>query len=291
MDLRVDGWVDAQGIRFAYRRLADGDGAVLVCLHGFPDSPGTFAPLAAHLAPLGLRVVAPWLRGYGPTGGGPPRSLAQLGRDALALAEALAGDRPCVLVGHDWGVVASCVAGTLAPARLRALVLLGLPHPAQFLRLALASPEQLQRSWYIWFFQLPGLAEGVLRQRDFALVDWLWSRWSPGFRCPEDHRREIRETLRVGGVEGPLGYYRAIFAGEGDGDDGALYGPVGVPTLALMGADDGCVGAELLAGQEAFWSAPCHSEVLPGCGHFLHLERPAEVAGRIRSFLASLGLG
>lgn len=58
-----------------------------------------------------------------------------------------------------------------------------------------------------------------------------------------------------------------------------------VPTLTLMGADDGCVGADLLDGQEAFWSAPVEQEVLEGCGHFLHLERPKEVAERVVGFL------
>lgn len=289
MDFDVDGHVEANGLRFAYR--SQGDGPLVLCLHGFPDSPGTFRFLAGALADAGFRAVAPWMRGYGPTAGGSPSGLPELGRDAVALGEALAPGERFFVVGEDWGAGAAAVAGVLAPERIAGLVTLAMPHPAHFLAGLMTDLGQLRRSWYIWFFQRPGLPESLLTANDFALVDRLWAEWAPGYERGDDHRAEINAGLSVD-PSAVIGYYRSVFAESAgaDPDAGAVFGPIGVPTLSLMGAGDGCIGAHLLAGQEAYWSAPVRNEVLEGCGHFPHLERPEAVAERIVGFLQHAGL-
>ena len=79
--------VRANGIEFECLRWGDGDRLAL-CLHGFPDDPGTMGPLAERLVDAGFTVVAPYMRGYGPTGPAPDGrySPGALGNDALALA-------------------------------------------------------------------------------------------------------------------------------------------------------------------------------------------------------------
>src|SRR5918998_3449600 len=59
--------IDANGLRFGY--LAAGDrGPLALCLHGFPDSAWTWRHLLPALADAGFRAVAPFLRGYAPSG-------------------------------------------------------------------------------------------------------------------------------------------------------------------------------------------------------------------------------
>lgn len=282
--MRVDGTVHVEGLDFAYQEW--GNGPTILLLHGFPDSPGTFAALGERLAAAGYRAVAPWLRGYGPTGGGAPSSMGQLGRDVVGLARAFQPDAPIPVVAHDWGAAAVCIAATMQPDAFTRIVTMGLPHPAHFLTRAFADPEQLRRSWYMWFFQLPELPESSAEAEDYALIDKLWRDWSPGLPVAP-HHAEIIETFESGGLDGPIGYYRAIFAESAgdDPDDAALYGPVGTPTLSLMGADDGCISASLLEGQEQYWDAPVTSDVVDGCGHFLHIERSDEIADRVLEFL------
>lgn len=284
--MRIDGTVEVEGLSFAYQEW--GSGPTVLCLHGFPDSPGSYAGVGERLAAAGYRAVAPWLRGYGPTGGGAPGSMGQLGRDVVGLARAFEPDRPIPVVAHDWGAVAACIAATLQPDAFTRLVTLGLPHPAHFLARAFGDPAQLKRSWYMWFFQLPELPESAFVGEDYAMLDTLWRDWSPGLAAAP-HRAELVETFDVGGMDGPIGYYRAIFAESSgdDPDDAAMYGPVGTPTLSMMGADDGCIHPDLLQGQEEYWKAPVAAEVIPGCGHFLHIERPDEVAARVVGFLQS----
>lgn len=281
--MRVDGTISAEGLEFAYREW--GEGRPVLLLHGFPDSPGSWEGVAERLAAAGYRAVAPWLRGYGPTGGGALTSMGQLGRDVVGMAKAL-GDGPIPLITHDWGAAAGCIAATMRPDAFSHLVTMGLPHPAYFLARTFADPEQLRRSWYMWFFQFPELPESALEAEDYAMVDKLWRDWSPGL-AENPNRAELIETFTTGGLEGPLSYYRTVFsdADSSDPDDGALYGPVATPTLSLMGADDGCITASYLEGQEQYWEAPLTSQAVPDCGHFLQVERPDEIARRILEFI------
>src|SRR5947208_16952670 len=98
-----EGRIRANGIEFGY--LHAGDGPLALCLHGFPDSAWTWRHLLPTLADAGYRAVAPWLRGYAPTGLD-PKGRYQNGAsvlDAIGLHDALGGDGDAVLIGHDWG--------------------------------------------------------------------------------------------------------------------------------------------------------------------------------------------
>ena len=57
--------VRANGIDFAY--LEQGEGPLVLLLHGFPDNARTWSHQMPRLAAAGFRVVAPFLRGYPPT--------------------------------------------------------------------------------------------------------------------------------------------------------------------------------------------------------------------------------
>jgi pimeloyl-ACP methyl ester carboxylesterase len=94
----------------------EGEGPDVVLLHGFPDTPHSFAQLQSALVDAGWRVTVPWLRGYHPDSivAGRPYDAETLGRDALALLDAIGAPR-AVVVGHDWGALIAYVAATLAP--------------------------------------------------------------------------------------------------------------------------------------------------------------------------------
>ena len=110
--------IRANGVHFAY--LDAGQGPLVLCLHGFPDTAWSFVPLLERLAAAGYRAVAPFMRGYPPSGPAPDGDyrVITLGRDALALIEVLGAQR-AVLVGHDWGAAATYIAAALAPERVR----------------------------------------------------------------------------------------------------------------------------------------------------------------------------
>ena len=61
--------------------------------------------------------------------------------------------------------------------------------------------------------------------------------------------------------------------------------PIEVPAMVLHGANDGCMGVELVTGMEAFFPRGLRVEVVPGAGHFLHQEDPERVNGLVVDFL------
>ena len=299
----------AQPVEFAYLEDGPPDGPLALCLHGFPDHAPTWTSLLGDLAAAGFHAVAPWMRGYAPTAV-PGDGLYQTGAlalDALALADALSpapadnaaggvGGQGAVLVGHDWGAMAAYAAVVHRPGRFRRLVTMSVPHRAALGARFFTNPAQLKRSWYMFFFQLP-LAGMAVSFNDYALIDKLWRDWSPGFEAPPGHLQGIKETLASpGSLDAALDFYRHLWTTTRHDPrradaEAAASGWVPVPSLYLHGADDGCIGPELVVADELkpLFPAGLDVDVLAGVGHFLHLEDPARVNRRIVGFLTAEG--
>src|SRR3954452_888456 len=244
--------VDLNGIEFAYLACGD-DGPLAICLHGFPDSAWTWRHLLPELAAAGFRAVAPWLRGYAPTG------LDDHGRyqngasvtDVTALHDALGGDGDAVLIGHDWGARIATGAAVVAPNRFAKLVTSAVP-PAGAVAQGFLTYRQLHRSWYMFFFQSP-LADMVVAMNDLDFIDRLWADWSPGYDGSAEDVPHVKDCLRKPeNLTAALGYYRAMFAGGDDPESAAASQPTPQPTLYLHGGTDGCVGVEFAENAESF---------------------------------------
>lgn len=277
----MDAEYEARGLTFGCRTWGDGDETVLA-LHGFPDEPGTFESLADRLTAAGYRVVAPAMRGYRPTDPAPggDYSARALGRDAVALGRAVDAD---LLVGHDWGAVAAYAAAREFPDAFDRVAAMAVPPRLD--ALMLEHPRQVARSWYVWTFQVPG-TEHLLAARDFALVDLLWDRWSPGWDYPEERLAATKEALggRTGEV---LAYYRQFVRGSvarlRNGLP-AVEPTIETPTLVLAGAEDGCIGPDVFADAGEAFAGPHRIARVRDAGHFMHCERPDIVADEVLAF-------
>ena len=284
------GTVRARGLTFS--TLEEGEGPLVLCLHGFPDHLRSFRHQLPVLAAAGYRAVAPAMRGYAPTGPAPDGHYqsAALAEDVVALIEALGYDDAAV-IGHDWGALAAYGAALAAPHRIRKLVTAAIPYGPQITTAFMTSYDQQRRSWYMFFFQTP-FADVALAHDDFAFIERLWRDWSPGWRYPAEEMAALKETFRQPGVaQAALGYYRALLNPALQAPELAtlqgrmLLQPIAVPTLMLHGADDGCVGAELVQGMDAFFPRGLRVEIVPGTGHFVHQEDPARVNALVLDFL------
>ena len=287
----TEGQVEANGLTFGY--LTAGEGPLALCLHGFPDSAWGWRHLLPELADAGFRAVAPFLRGYAPTEI-PADGLYQSGAiasDAIALHEALGGDGDAVLIGHDWGALATYGAAAHAPERWKRVVVAAVPPPATVAN-AFFSYDQLQRSWYMFFFQ-SALADMAVPMNDLAFIDRLWADWSPGYADASEDLANVKNCLRdPANLTAALGYYRATLGAgarspEYDAVEAAGSAPLTQPTLYLHGATDGCMGAELID-DTVLASLPhpdSQVEIVADAGHFLQLEQPKTVNHLITTFL------
>lgn len=284
------GVVDANGLRFHY--LAQGEGPLALLLHGFPDTAMTWRHLMPRLAARGFRAVAPHMRGYAPSGVPDMTGLdgmglfLALGADANGLHQALGGDARAVLIGHDWGAVATYSAALQAPELWRRCVTLAVP-PLQLLAARHSRYEQLKRSFYMWFFQMAA-ADEVVRADDFDFIRALWADWSPGYDASADLAHLRRSLADPANSRAALAYYRAFFDPTGFSFNyGAAVGPIPQPLLYLHGENDGCIVLERgdVAAAGAGGAPGTETAMIPRSGHFLHLEQAEEVGVRIIDFL------
>jgi pimeloyl-ACP methyl ester carboxylesterase len=271
--------ITANGLTFGALTCGD-DGPLALCLHGFPDTAHTWDQLLPQLADAGFRAVAPWTRGYAPTSvpADGDYSLTALTNDANALHAALDGDHGAVLIGHDWGAMTAYGAAAAQPQRWRRVVALAVPPPdvaaAAFFRYA-----QLKRSFYVFLFQTP-LAELVAGADDMRFIENLWRDWSPSYEAGND-LAHVKDSLGdPANLSAAIGYYRAMFA------TGAPSGSLKQPTLYLHGSIDGAFGVEGVGDTAAHLSPDSRVEIIEGTGHFLHLEKPAEINRLIVDWLA-----
>ena len=287
----AEGRTTANDLEFGY--LEAGEGPLALCLHGFPDSAWTWRHLLPALADAGFHAVAPFLRGYAPTAvpADGRYQTAALALDAAALHDRLGGDERAVIIGHDWGAIATYVAANHEPERWRRVVTMAVP-PAGAVASGFLTYQQLQRSWYMFFFQHP-LADLVVPMSDLAFVDGLWADWSPGYDASEDLPR-VKDCLRdPANLAAALGYYRATLGGVGL--DPALEEVqakgnevTSQPTLYLHGRTDGCMGVEVAEAAPAFLTSPgSRMEIVDDAGHFLHVERPDHVNRLVVDFVTA----
>lgn len=284
--------VSANGTDFSY--LECGTGKLALLLHGFPDTAQTWRHLMPVLADMGYRVVAPFMRGYAPSAvpSDGCYQTAMLARDANALHEKLGGDSESVIIGHDWGAPSCYGAAIDAPSRWRKVVGMAVPPTAALGMAFVQNLEQIKKSWYMFFFQ-HGLADLVVGANNHAFIEMLWRDWSPGYDASFD-LESIRKSLAdPKNLQAALGYYRATL-GDGYRDpklselqNQIASGVPSQPLLYLHGANDGCIGVDVVESAKKIAPANVKFEVVEAAGHFLQLEQPKVVNKLICDFLAN----
>ena len=278
--------VEANGFAFAVDEAGEGNRLAL-CLHGFPESRFSWRAQMPVLADLGYRVWAPDLRGYGETEPKPQDMdsyrMERLLEDVAALIDA-AGAREVMLVAHDWG---AAVAWTFAARKVRPLtrlVIMNVPHPAVFAAVLRRSPKQMLRSWYMAFFQIPGLPERLLLANDAGAIRRAFSGMAKDkSRFPETVLdRYAADAQRPGAMTGMINWYRA--AARHPDFMQQSWSKIEIPTLVIWGEADAALGLETLEGTDAH-VADLQIKRLPGVSHWVQQEAPEAVNGLLVDWL------
>jgi pimeloyl-ACP methyl ester carboxylesterase len=229
---------DLGPVTLHYGALGPADGPKVLFLHGWPDLWFTWEAQMTELARRGYRVIAPDQRGYGRSSK-PGRvrdyRIERLCEDVTALIKQLELG-PVHLVGHDWGGAVAYWLTMTRPELVRSLTVVNAPYPLVFAKALLLRPSQLLRSWYMFFFQIPGLADRLFELRDAAVLGWLLGN---GARLDSAELARYREQWRSpGAVRAPLNWYRALFRNLWRADLSLLLRKIQVPTLILWGKRD-----------------------------------------------------
>ena len=221
------------------------DGPLVILLHGFPEFWYGWRRQIPALAAAGYHVWAPDQRGYNRSARPPgvdAYAIDQLASDVVGMIDA-SGRRRVHLVGHDWGAaVAWWVAGHY-PERLASLSILNVPHLRVMKEAILHNAAQRQRSWYIYFFQLPWLPEQSLADRNWTnAIRSLKGSSRRGTFTDDDLAAYRQAWSQPGAITAMLNWYRA--AARNFFTMGSL-GRIRTPTLMLWGAQDIALGRDL----------------------------------------------
>ena len=285
-------------LEIGYEEWGEAAGAPVVLLHGFPDDAHAWDGVAPPLAARGYRVLAPYLRGYGPTrflDAGAPRMAQQaaIGQDLLDFLDALGIER-AALAGYDWGGRAACIAAVLAPARVRALVTIGgynvqntvaPPRPA--------SAEEERAAWYQWYFNTERGRLGLEKNRR-EICRLLWRDWSPGWRFDDATFEQAAAAFdNPDFVPVVIHSYRHRHRhAPGDPRFDAIERRLAerprieVPSVILHGADDAVDFPSRTERHPALFPDGTERRVIPDAGHFLPREQPGAVVDALLLLLA-----
>jgi pimeloyl-ACP methyl ester carboxylesterase len=195
--------------------------------------------------------------------------------DVAGVVRELCGGSAFV-VGHDWGGVLAWRFAALHPPLVRKLAVLNAPHPAAYRDALKQIPSQWFRSAYVLLFQVPWLAEAVLRAGNFALLARSLRRQPAN--CDAFNEADIAEykcaLAKPGRLTGGLNYYRAAMRYASDIN--AAPQQVDTETLLIWGEQDPFISIKLLDRTNR-WAPGLQIQRLPEASHWVQNEAPEKV--------------
>ncbi|MBC7969725.1 MAG: alpha/beta hydrolase [Verrucomicrobia bacterium] len=273
--------IHTNGIKLHY--VTQGEGPLMLFLHGFPEFWYSWRHQIPEFA-TDHKVVAVDLRGYNESDKPEAQSayvMAEFMKDVKGVIEGLGYDR-CLLVGHDWGGAIAWSFAYAYPELVDRLVILNLPHPAKFAE-GLRTPQQLLRSAYIFFFQIPLLPELLIQLNDYQVLETAFKGMAVNKNAFSDEDIEAYKNAfaRRDTLTAALNYYRNVFA---QGLTSRDWGILTTPTLMIWGEADTALGKELTYGTEKYVQ-DFRIRYIPHCSHWVQQEQPQLVNQLIRDFL------
>ena len=241
-----------------------GAGPPVLLLHGFPATGRLWSRVAPALINAGYRVLVPDLVGYGESDAAAGEGL-DMGRQARWLLELLdaLGIARAVLVAHDVGSAAAQLLLSMAPQRVRGLVVLDGVYAGEWAMEAIASIQTWDAADARRLF--PVLARRLGKSPDMREMLTAYEGEEGGLRLIRAARDlDPRQTLHIG----------------------ATLRRIGAPALVLWGDHDDFLPVDTVARPLAELLGAALS-MLPG-GHFTPLDCPQQVATALIDFLAHL---
>jgi pimeloyl-ACP methyl ester carboxylesterase len=307
------------------RVAVEGQGPLVVLVHGFPESWYSWRHQLGPIAEAGFTAAAIDVRGYG--GSDKPTEVAaydmeSLTADVAGVAKALQPDGPAILIGHDWGAPIVWNSAFSRPDAFRAVAGLAVPFtgvPARpFSEVFTKLFTEKDRFFYQAWFQKVGPPEAEAEKdvRDFLrkfyygiageAPDGSWPQKSasatllegmvdpdvfPAWLTPQDLDYYVGE-FEKSGFFGPISRYR-----NHERDHAWLQQFQGrtldQPSLLIGGDRDPAFNgfgriADPGAEMRKHATRLQAVHVLPGCGHWTQQERPAEVNAILIPWLKGL---
>ena len=312
--------IETNGIRM--RIAEEGQGPLVLLLHGWPESWYSWRHQLPALAAAGYHAVAPDMRGFGGTD--QPAAVGDydiqhLTADVVGLIDAL-GERTAIVIGHDWGAIVAWHCLLLHPGRFTGLVAMSVPYGG---RPAESLIDSLERAYgdnffYILYFQEPGAAEQEFDADPRGIISRLYlspdtareapavtdpkraaGGWIPRLGAPKGLPPWLTQAdldyvvgeFTEAGFRGGIHYYRN-FARNWETTPQLGGVKISQPVLFLAGEKDVVIRGATADQLAAFMTQAVADlrgvKLSPGAGHWIQQERPGDTNAAVLEFLKSL---
>lgn len=284
--------VAANGARFHVA--VQGEGPLVLLLHGFPQFWYTWHAQLSALAEAGYQAAAVDLRGYGASDK-PPKGYDTYTStaDAAALVRSL-GEEQAVIVGQGLGAWIAWSMPALQPDTTRAVGALSMPHPVVMRHASLFDRAQRRASAYLLGLQWPFVAERRIPRGEDEVRRLMtaWAGREGEYPSTQDVRRYAGAMALPFVAHSAAEYYRWIGRNQLRWDGPVFNRRVGVaidvPVLQLQGSQDGCVLEPTAERSGRFVRGRYAYHTVDGAGHFLTEEAPEQVDKLLLDWLAAL---
>jgi pimeloyl-ACP methyl ester carboxylesterase len=284
--------LEFDGRAIALHEWGDGTAPPLFLVHGGFDFARTYDVFAPLLAAAGWRVVAWDQRGHGDSDHAELYSWDADLRDAMLVMDSITSD-PAPVVGHSKGGALMIQLADAQPFRFSHLVNLdGLPNKRPIPDVAEHERSRMMAS------DLQGWLDHRRRtttlSRKPGTIDELAERRAR--MNPRLDRDWLRYLVTVGAAEGPDGWRWKLDASMRFGG----FGPwrpewtltrlpgLAMPFLGLLAGELEEMGWGTLPHHvEPFLPPGGRMELMDGVGHFVHIERPQQVAGMVLDLIGA----
>jgi pimeloyl-ACP methyl ester carboxylesterase len=173
---------------------------------------------------------------------------------------------------------------TFLPERVDRLVAVSVGHPKAF---AGAGLTQKQLSWYMMWFQFPGVAERVLAEHDWEFFR-NWAHAGAARGGDDLMERQIADLSRPGRLSASLNWYRAnispdTFAGNGRYLELPL---ITCPTMGVWSSGDSLLGEVQMRDSGQLVSGEWRYERIEGANHWIPVSASERLNELLVEFLA-----
>lgn len=237
MDLR-ERYIETNGVKLHVMESGPADGPMILFLHGFPEFWYAWRKQIGYFADRGYLVVVPDQRGYNLSDkpkGITPYKIDELAKDAVGLIDFYKRDK-VFLVGHDWGAAVSWWIAMKYPERIGRLVIMNVPHTLVFRKHLFGTQKQMEKSWYIFYFQIPGAVEAFASANDFQWpLDLIVESARPNVFSSEELEKYREAFKQPNAFSSMVNWYRAAL--QAPSEPPADY-RIKMPVLVLWGMND-----------------------------------------------------
>ena len=315
-------FIETNGIRMRVA-VAGESGPLVILVHGWPESWYSWRHQIRALADAGYRVVAPDNRGYGATET-PPNvedyRIEQLAADMVGIIDAYSEEQ-AIIIGHDWGALIAWNSVLLHPERFSAIAALSVP----FGTARAARPSRMAAQLGDNFNYVTYLVEPSASDEEFDADPRNTLRRIYAFTSPTWPKKEpvVTDPLRAAGgwlnrlgepiglppwmteadldylagqftnhsFRAPINYYRNMDQ-NWENTSHLAAAKVAIPALFIAGAEDHAIGGanaeQIAAGMALAVPGLRSTVVIPGAGHWIQQEKPAETNRALLDFIRGL---